>query len=100
MRSILQRSSQLLDREADLVPSTDVSILGIDIDAVSTDSLGITAVLLPVFLGLRDQVLRLIVQIPADPVQEGKANTLGDQQDRLLSVQLADHEKLSPSMHH
>ncbi len=28
--------------------------------------------LLLVFLGLRDQVFRLIVRIPADPVQEGK----------------------------
>ena len=135
---ILRWSSQPLAREADLVLGAEVAILGIDIDAISADSLGVTAVLLLVFRGLRDQVLRLIVRIPADPVQESKtiahrdtdlgpklhsrpclaanngtnmslnqvdgdaigdASRLGDQQDRLLSVRLADHEKLSPPMH-
>ena len=66
-------SSQPLAREADLVLRAEVSILGSDIDAVSADSLGVTAVFLLVFPGLRDQILRLIVRIPADPVQEGKA---------------------------
>jgi hypothetical protein len=41
-------------REANLVLPAEVSILGIDIDAISADSLGVTAVLLLVFLGLRD----------------------------------------------
>jgi hypothetical protein len=70
---ILRWSSQSLTRESDLVPGTEVSILDIDIDAIGANSLGVTAVFLLVFLGLRDQVLRLIVRIPADPVQEGKA---------------------------
>ena len=134
---ILRWPSQSLTREAYVVPSAEVPILGVDIDAIGADSLGVTAMLLLVFLGLRDQVLRLIVRIPADPVQEGKAiphrdtdlgpklhsrsclaanngtnmslnqvdNAIGDasrlgvQQDRLLSVQLADHEKLPPPMH-
>ena len=72
-RWILRWSSQPLAREANIVLRAEVSVLGIDIDAISADSLGVTAVLLLVFLGLRDQVLRLIVRIPADPVQEGKA---------------------------
>ena len=75
---ILRWSSQPLAREADLVPNAEVSILGIDIDAISADSLGLTAVLLLIFLGLRDQVLRLIVRIPADPVQECNAITHRD----------------------
>ncbi len=133
---ILRRPSQSLAREAYIIPGTEVPILGIDVDAIGTDSLGVTAVLLLVFLGLWDQVLRLIVRIPTDPVQEGKsipnrdtdfspklnsrsclaANSgtnpslnqvddavgnaahLGIQQDRLLSVQLADYEKLPPPM--
>lgn len=119
-----------------VVPSAEVPILGVDIDAIGADSLGVTAMFLLVFLGLRNQVLTLIVRIPVDPVQERKAIThrdtdlghkfhslpchaanngtnislnqvddaigdatrLGVQQDRLLSVQLADHEKLSPPM--
>ena len=70
---ILRWSSQPLAREANFVLAAEISILGIDIDAISANSLGVTAVLLLVFLGLRDQVLRLIVRIPADLVQEGKA---------------------------
>ena len=131
---ILRWPSQSLTREAYVVPSAEVPILGVDIDAIGADSLGVTAMLLLVFLDLRDQVL--IVRIPADPVQEGKAiayrdtdlgpkfhsrpclaanngtnialNQVDDaiwdasrpciQQDRLLSVQLADHEKLPPPM--
>ena len=37
------------------------------------DSLGIAAIVLFVLLGLCNQVFRLVVGIPADPVQEGKA---------------------------
>ena len=128
--------TQPLTRETDFIPRAEVSILGVDIDAISTDSFGITAVLSLIFLCLRDQVLRFIVWIPADPMQEGKAishrdtdlgpklhsssclatnngadmslnqvddavghaSRLGVQQDRLLSMQLADHEKLPPPM--
>ncbi len=117
-----------------IILATEDLIPGIDIDAVSADSLQGTAVLMLVFPVLRDQVLRLIVRIPANSVQEDKAIPLGNtdigdkhhsrsciaasngtnmslkqiddaigyatrlgvQQDRLLSVQLADHEKLLP----
>lgn len=133
---ILRWSPQPLIREADFIPRTRVSILVVDNDAISTDSLGITALFSVIFLGLQDQFLRCIVWIQADTVQEGKAiphrdtdlgpklhsssclatnngtdmslnrvddavghaSGLGVQQDRLLSVQLADHEKLPPPM--
>ena len=75
---ILRWSSQALAREAYIVPRAEVSILGVDIDAISADTLGVAAVLLLVFLGLWNQVLRFIVRIPADPVQEGKAITHRD----------------------
>lgn len=71
---ILRWSSQPLAREANLARGAEVAILGIDIDAISEDSLWVTAVLLLVFLGMRDQILRLIVRITADPVQE--SNTI------------------------
>jgi hypothetical protein len=131
---ILRWPSQSLTGEAYVVSGAEVPILGVDVDAIGADLLGVTAVLLLEFFGLWDQVLGLIVWTPADLVQEGEAiphgNTnlspklnscsclaannrtnlplnqvddavrdaarLGVQQDRLLSVQLADHEKLLP----
>ena len=54
---ILRWPSQSLTREAYVVPSEEVPILGVDIDAIGADSLGVTAMLLLVFLGLGDQVL-------------------------------------------
>jgi hypothetical protein len=44
---------------------SEILILGIDTDAIGTDSPGATAVLLIVFLGLRNQILRLTVRISA-----------------------------------
>ncbi len=65
--------SQSLARKAYLVVRAEVSVLGVDIDTIGVDSLGVTAVLLLVFPGLWDHVLGLIMRIPADPVQESKA---------------------------
>ena len=135
-RWILRRPSRSLTGEAYVIPCAEVSILGVDVDAIGADALGVTAVRLFVFLSLWYQILRLIVRVPTDPVQEcksiphrntdlgsklnsrscfaannganlslnqvddavGDAARLGVQQDRLLSLQLADHEKLAPPM--
>ena len=75
---ILRRPAQSLTRKAYVVPGTEVSILGSDVDAIGADSLGITAVFMLIFLCLWNQVFTFIVWIPADPVQEGKAITHGD----------------------
>jgi hypothetical protein len=133
---ILRWPFHSLAREAYVVPGADVSILGVDIHAIGADSLGVEAMLLLIVLDLLDQVLSLVVRIPADPMQESKAiphivtvspklnsrfclatnyganlslkqvhdavrdaARLGDQQDHLLSVDLADYEKLPLPMH-
>ena len=70
---ILWLPPQSLTREPYIVPSTEVSVLGIDVDAICADSLGEAAILLLVFLSLWNQVFGFVVWIPADPVQEGKA---------------------------
>jgi hypothetical protein len=135
---ILWWPPQSLTRQTYVVPRAEVSILGVDVDAISADSLGVTAEFLLILLGLWNQVLGLIIWIPADPVQKSKAISHGDtnfgaklnsssclaanngtnlplnqvddavgdaarlgvQQDALLAVQLADHEKFVPSMRH
>lgn len=51
-----------------IILPAEVLFLGVDIDAVSADSLRVAAVLLIVFPGLRDQIFRFIVRISADPV--------------------------------
>ena len=53
---ILWRPPQSLTREPYIVASTKVSVLGIDVDAICADSLGIASILLLVFLGLSMQV--------------------------------------------
>ncbi len=53
-------------------------MLGIDLDAIGADSLGIAAVFLLVLFGLWNQILRFIVGTPADSVQEGKAIPRGN----------------------
>ena len=70
---ILRRPSQSLTRKPYIVPSAEVSVLGVDVDTICADSLGVAAILLLVFLSLWNQVFGLVVWIPADPVQEGKA---------------------------
>ena len=70
---ILWRPPQSLTRKSYIVPSAEVSVLGIDVDAIGADSLGIVAILLLVFLSLWNQVFGFVVWIPADPVQESKA---------------------------
>jgi hypothetical protein len=55
-----------------MIPRAEVSILGVDIDPICADSLGVTAVLLLVFLGLRDQILTLIARIPVIPSRKEK----------------------------
>ena len=69
---ILRRPSQSLTRKPYIVPSAEVSVLGVDVDTICADSLGVAAILLLVFLSLWNQVFGLVVWIPADPVQEGK----------------------------
>ena len=69
---ILRRPSQSLTRKPYIVPSTEVSVLGVDVDAIGTDSLGVATVFLLVLFGLWNQILRLIERIPANSVQEGK----------------------------
>ena len=49
---ILRRPPQSLTREPNIVPSAEVSVLGIDVDAICPDSLGIASILLLVFFGL------------------------------------------------
>ena len=61
-----------------MAPGEEVAILGVDIKPIGADTVWIIAVFLLVFLSLRNQILRFIVWIPADPVQEGKAITHGD----------------------
>jgi hypothetical protein len=55
-----------------VVPRAEVSVLGIGVDAIGTDSLGVATVFLIVHCGLWNQILRLIARIPANSVQEGK----------------------------
>jgi hypothetical protein len=66
-------SPQSLTREPNIAPSTKVSVLGINVDAICADSLGIATILLLVFLGLWNQLFGFVVWIPTDPVQKGKA---------------------------
>jgi hypothetical protein len=56
-----------------VVSGTEVPVLPIDKDTVSTDAFWITAVFRLVLLGLRNQILRVIESIPAIPMKEGKA---------------------------
>lgn len=49
---ILRRPPQSLTREPYIVPSTEVSVLGIDVDAICADSLRVAYILLLVFFGL------------------------------------------------
>ncbi len=70
---ILWWSTQSLARKSNVDSCAEVSILGVDIDAIGADSLGIAAVLLLVLLGLWNQILRFIVRTPADSVQKSKA---------------------------
>ena len=70
---ILRRSSQSLTREPYVISGAEVSVLGIDVDAISAYSLRVAAILLLVLLGLCNQVFSLVVWIPTDPVQKGKA---------------------------
>lgn len=71
---ILRWPSLSLTRAAYVVPGAEVPILAVDGDVISADSLGVTAVLLLVCLGLWDHVLGLIAWIPTDPVLEGKTS--------------------------
>jgi hypothetical protein len=48
-------------------------VLGIEIESIGADSFWVAGVFLLIFVCLRDEVLRFIVRIPADPMQEGKA---------------------------
>ena len=66
---ILRRSPQSLARQSYIVPRAEVSILGVDIDAISADPLRIAAIFLLVLFGLRDEVFSLVVRIPAYSVQ-------------------------------
>ncbi len=50
----------MLARQPYLVPRAEVSILGIDVNPIGADSLRVTTMFLFVFLGLRNQILRLI----------------------------------------
>ena len=70
---ILWRSPQSLARQPYVVSGAEVSVLGVDIDAISAYPLRVTPILLLVLLGLGNQVFSFVVWIPADPVQEGKA---------------------------
>jgi len=70
---ILRWSPQSLTREPYIVPSAEVSVLGIDVDAICADSFGIASILLLLFLGLWNYASSLVVWIPAYSVQEGKA---------------------------
>ncbi len=51
----------------------EVPVLPVDVDTVSTDAFWITAVFLLVLLGLRNQILRFVESVPANPMKEGKA---------------------------
>jgi hypothetical protein len=119
---ILWRPPQSLTREPYIVASTKVSVLGIDVDAICADSLGIASILLLVFLGLSMQVGQAVSHrntnfytkfncssrfttnhwpyLSLNQVHNaiGHAARLGVQQDALLAVQLADHKKLVPPM--
>lgn len=75
---ILWWSTQPLTRESYFVSGAEVSILGVEVDAISADSLGVTPVFLLILLGLCNQIFGLIVWIPADPAQKGKAISHGD----------------------
>lgn len=69
---IPRRPTQPLARESYVVSGAEVSILGVEVDAISTDALGATVLLLFILPGLCNQILGLIVWIPANPMQEGK----------------------------
>ena len=69
---ILRRSPQALTRQPYIVSGAEVSVLGVDVDAIGADSRWIAAIVLFVLLGLCNQVFCLVVGVPADPVQEGK----------------------------
>jgi hypothetical protein len=63
-----------------------VPVLSIDVNAISTYSLGVATIILLILLGLSDQSLGFVVGIPAEPMQESKSianrNTdLGSQLD-------------------
>ena len=62
----------------DVLIVAEVVSLGVDVNPIDIDSIGITALFLLMCLGLWNQVLGFIVCIPADPLQEGKAITHGD----------------------
>jgi len=70
---ILRRPPQPLTRHPYVVSGAKVSVLGVDVDAISADSLRVATILLLVLLGLCNQVFSLVVWNPTDPVQEGKA---------------------------
>jgi hypothetical protein len=70
---ILRRYPHALARQPYVVSVAEVSVLGVDLDAIGADSLWIAAIALFVLLGLCNQVFRLLVGVPDDPVQKGKA---------------------------
>ena len=51
---ILGWPAQSLARQADVLPPAEVTILGIDVNTIGANPLGIATVFLLVFLGLRD----------------------------------------------
>ena len=65
---ILGWPTQSLARQPNFVFGAEVSVLGIDIDAISTDSLGIADMILFAFLSMWNQVFSFVVWIPADSV--------------------------------
>ena len=70
---ILRWPPQSLTRQPYVVSGADDSVLGDDIDAISSYSLRAAAILLLVLPGLCNKVFSLVVWIPTDPAQEGKA---------------------------
>ena len=70
---ILRWPAQALAREANVHPRAEVSILGVDVDAICTYAFGVAAVILLVFFGLSNQVSPFVVGVPADPMEEREA---------------------------
>jgi len=65
---VLWRPSQSLARQRNSMPGSVVPVLGVDIDAVCTDTLWIAVVLLLILFGLSNQIITFVVGIPADPM--------------------------------
>jgi hypothetical protein len=60
----LQRPPQTLTRQSCVVPDAEVSVFGIDVDAICAESLGIASIFLFVFLGFG---IRETMEKPGDP---------------------------------